>query len=297
MARTWSFLADPRTLHWLQRIARNPRVPPIALLGRMAGRGGRPTYYGVQWLLVSTVVDPWQSLVAESLPTGEVSRQNCEAQPSPADLPALRTLFDLRGSDKGSHHGYSSLYELLLPDPRAIRLLVEIGIGSNDSRIPSNMGPSGVPGASLRAFRDWGVGHVLGADIDSSILVQEDRIECFRVDQLSPPSFATLKDRIRSFGGFDFAVVDGLHSPFSDLSTLIELLPLMSAHGICVVEDVEKDAPIMSIWAYLIDHCPKWLDVVVVPFEHANALVLCGSYAAQEVRTKLAPLRQDVGPC
>ena len=87
------------------------------------------------------------------------------------------------GSDKGlSFHNYTELYHHLWSQQRyKIENLLEIGIGTNDVSMPSNMGPHGVPGASLRGWKEFfPLATIHGGDIDRKCFFEEDRIvTCF----------------------------------------------------------------------------------------------------------------------
>ena len=71
----------------------------------------------------------------------------------------LTELMNLYGSDKGgknNHHNYSDFYsEIFFHKRKEIKTLLEIGIGTNNTNLDSNMGNEGVPSASLRAWRDY----------------------------------------------------------------------------------------------------------------------------------------------
>ena len=67
----------------------------------------------------------------------------------------LKGKFNEYGSDKAGIHNYYLIYSCILHDPNSISSLMEIGLGTNNTDIPSNMGAHGKPGASLRAFRDF----------------------------------------------------------------------------------------------------------------------------------------------
>ena len=73
--------------------------------------------------------------------------------------------------------------------------ILEIGLGTNNVDVVSNMGRDGIPGASLRAFRDYLINSkIYGADIDKSILFSEERIETYFVDQTNDTSFENFDD-------------------------------------------------------------------------------------------------------
>jgi len=150
----------------------------------------------------------------------------------------LTEIMNKYGSDKGSFHGYTDIYENLIDKKRQnIDLVLEIGIGTNNPLLPSSMGKFGKPGASLRAWRDYlPNAHIIGLDIDMKILFSEKSITTHYVNQLSPKSFNLVKKEI--FKTIDLIIVDGLHTPRADFNSLVELLPLISSDGDFFIEDV-----------------------------------------------------------
>ena len=175
----------------------------------------------------------------------------------PADLkdPAesrdneLSKLFNSYGSDKSTHHDYDKIYEELLGHRRLkLRNIVEIGIGSNDLSTPQNMGLSGRPGGSLRAFRDWAPNAiVIGADLDGKTMFSERNIATCVVNQLHRKSFSQLKELLPS--GADLIVIDGLHTPRAEMNSLLELLPKLSPGGCFVIEDITSRAALL-LWPF-----------------------------------------------
>lgn len=156
------------------------------------------------------------------------------------DVDELGSLLEERGSDKSTEHDYFEIYGSILHGRRYDRFnLLEIGLGTNNLAIQSNMGLGGHPGASLRAFRDWAPqAHIVGADIDAGILFWEDRIETYWVDQTNPDSLAALAATVQD-RRFDLIIDDGLHLPHSNFNTIEALLPLLTDDGILVVEDID----------------------------------------------------------
>ncbi len=155
------------------------------------------------------------------------------------DCKELEKLFSYYGSDKAIAHDYHLIYSALLQLKRsqAARIL-EIGLGTNNINIRSNMGRYGKPGASLRAFRDWGEQfQVYGADIDLDILFTESRIETFFVDQTSTEALGDLAKRFEP-NSFDLIIDDGLHNPHANLNTLNFALKLVKDDGVIVIEDI-----------------------------------------------------------
>ncbi len=160
----------------------------------------------------------------------------------------LGNVFRLYGSDKSTHHDYEKIYSNLVPRHLA-RSILEIGIGSNNLDTPQNMGADGVPGASLRAWKSWFPNAtIIGGDIDSRILFQEDRISTYWVDQLSPQSIVDLCEQSRDM--FDIIIIDGLHTPIADLNSLIYTMPFVRSGGYIVIEDISPNSA-KSVWSFL----------------------------------------------
>jgi len=170
--------------------------------------------------------------------------------PTDKDTSDLAALFQQHGSDKSSLHNYHLLYGWILKNRRShsIRLL-EIGLGTNNVNIPSNMGLAGRPGASLRAFRDWAPNAaVFGADIDRQILFEEPRIRTRFVDQTAPDTLRQLKT---DFGtNFDLIIDDGYHRPVAGFPTVLECTDMLAQVGTIIVEDIdESDIPLWQLFA------------------------------------------------
>jgi hypothetical protein len=157
----------------------------------------------------------------------------------------LKELFDQHGSDKGdTYHRYHLLYGALLASTDASALL-EIGLGTNNVNVVSNMTSYGKPGASLRAFRDYLPGaQIYGADVDRGILFSEERISTFFVDQTDLDSFSALGAAVPA--EFDLIIDDGLHSPNANLATLAFGINRLKVNGYFLVEDIGPDA--LPIW-------------------------------------------------
>lgn len=186
----------------------------------------------------------------------------------------LKRLFDLHGSDKGSSHGYSLLYAWLLMkvDLNLDFRILEIGLGTNRTTMPSHMGPGGRPGASLRAWRDLGEGvEVVGLDVDRKILFSEERISTYFIDQLDPLTWASLPASVTE-RGFNLIVDDGLHAPLANLNTMIASLPLLRSGGVVVIEDVPNRA--LPVWTMARALTHESLEISVYQFSRANCVVI-----------------------
>ncbi len=154
----------------------------------------------------------------------------------------LTELMNQYGSDKGgknNHHNYSKYYsEIFFNRRKKIRNLLEIGLGTNNVNIASNMGKEGVPLASLRAWRDYFENaNIYGADIDRNILKNENRIKTFFVDQRDP---ATIKLLFQQIGeeNFDIIVEDGLHEYSANICFFENSIKFLSDDGIYIIEDI-----------------------------------------------------------
>jgi hypothetical protein len=175
-----------------------------------------------------------------------------ESGSTTTDTHELGRLFSQYGSDKATFHNYHLIYGQLLSGRRQDRIRVlEIGLGTNNLSVPSNMGAGGRPGASLRAFRDWAPNsEIFGADVDREILFSEERIRTAFVDQLRSE---TLRDLGSVFGrDFDVIIDDGYHRPSAGFRTILTCSEFLAPGGTLVVEDIEdSDLDLWQIFAWL----------------------------------------------
>lgn len=154
------------------------------------------------------------------------------------------------GSDKGAtskdsvsplpwnYHNYTDFYALLFDHCRNnITKVFELGIGTNNEDVPSSMTSAGSPGASLRMWREYFPNaDIVGADIDSRILFQEDRISTFEVDQTSRNSIKIMWDKIDT--QFDVMIDDGLHEYSANITFFENSFQKLISNGIYIIEDV-----------------------------------------------------------
>ena len=149
-------------------------------------------------------------------------------------------------SDKGhaniteSWHNYTTFYYSLFKDRRDTPLrLFELGLGTNNPNILSNMGPDGVPGASLYGWKEFfPLAQICGADIDKDILFQEDRIQTFYCDQTNPD---TIKEMWRDLDPFDIIIEDGLHTFAANVCFFENSIHKLNSNGYYIIEDVLKE--------------------------------------------------------
>ncbi len=156
--------------------------------------------------------------------------------------PKLTELMNYYGSDKGgrnNHHNYSEYYSEIFYQKRSeIKNFLEIGLGTSNEKLPSNMGKDGKPLASLRAWRDYFLNaNIYGADIDRDILRNEDRIKTYYVDQTNPD---TINEMFKVIGvnNFDIILEDGLHEFNANICFFENSIKYLATNGTYIIEDV-----------------------------------------------------------
>ena len=169
----------------------------------------------------------------------------------PQPREGLSALFFKYGSDKGSPynephpqtgwqpHTYADFYEMIFRFSRLhVERIFECGIGTTNPKILSSMGKLGMPGGSLRAWRDYFPNAtVIGADIDREILFSEERIQTFFLDQTNPDIIKQFWKELNS-EKFDVIIDDGLHE-FEAGRTLFEnSYQELRDGGIYIIEDI-----------------------------------------------------------
>jgi hypothetical protein len=163
----------------------------------------------------------------------------------------LCEIMDKNGSDKGSRpegsglpgHNYSRLYyDLFAPFSNDLINIFELGLGTNNIDIPSNMGSDGHPCASLRSWEQFFPnGNVFGADIDLDILIDGDRSKTFYCDQNSPKIISQMWGHKDLQMEFDFIIEDGLHEFNSNVMFLENSVHKIKKGGYYIIEDISID--------------------------------------------------------
>lgn len=160
----------------------------------------------------------------------------------------LTKLCEKYGSDKGgnfhkkyilgSGHTYTDYYFNLFIDKKNIyKNIFECGIGTNNLNIVSNMGKNGVPGASLRVWRDFFTNaDIYGADIDKDILFKENRIFTYEMNQLDKNSIQYVCNKITV--EFDLVIDDGLHKFDANICLFENFFYKVKKDGYYIIEDV-----------------------------------------------------------
>lgn len=185
---------------------------------------------------------------------------------------SLNLLFDNHGSDKGTYHGYTKVYQAIISQQLNTKkdiVIFEIGIGSNNLDMQSNMGLEGIPGASARAFRDFStkIKLIIG-DIDERILFDEERINSYFVDQLKTE---TLIDFF-NISKYDIAIDDGLHMLRSNLNFFVSALESKSSNSWIIIEDI--DLRDIKFWQNVSDISNYFSDSWIVKLNQSFQFVM-----------------------
>lgn len=155
----------------------------------------------------------------------------------------LGKLFKKYKSDKSTSHDYHKIYSHYIGKKDNF-VLVEIGIGTNNEDVISNMSNKGNPGASLYAFSDaYPNSKIIGCDVDKRVLFDEKNIVTYFLDQ---NDFKTYEILSIYKNNIDYLIDDGLHSQSANLNTLLFSLENLSKGGILFIEDIPEYA--LNVW-------------------------------------------------
>src|SRR6185312_6509823 len=158
-----------------------------------------------------------------------------------------------------------------------VKKVFECGLGTNNISLPSSMGENGIPGASLRVWRDYFPNaSIFGADIDRAILFEEERIRTYHIDQTDPASISVFWQEV-GLDGFDFMVDDGLHAFAAGSCLFNHSISRLADDGIYVIEDVT--IPDMLKYKRFFDHKNYNVHYVTlfrpyIPLEDNNLIVI-----------------------
>jgi len=181
------------------------------------------------------------------------SQSFCKNRAGLNNASKLKRLFNLYGSDKSKYHDYHYIYSSIFKNTSKVKKILEIGIGTNNTSMLSNMGERGKPGASLKAYRDFFKNsEIYGADIDSQILFKDERISTYYVDQTKERS---LKKLFKLIGNnFDLIIDDGLHSHTANLNVILSCIKFLKKGGCLVIEDIGLSSkPIWETVSFIVN--------------------------------------------
>lgn len=161
----------------------------------------------------------------------------------------LCKLFEEYGADKCLiyRHSYSTEYNKLLYEYReSYHNVLEIGVGTAPlmQRYLNKTGKKYVPGASLRAWRDYFVNaNIYGIDIEKDVLFTDDRIQCFYTDQSNKEQLHATINEIKKINGeisFDMILDDGSHDLNHMILSMCALEQYLTPNGYYIIEDVRS---------------------------------------------------------
>jgi len=153
------------------------------------------------------------------------------------------------GSDKGnanitsSWHNYTTFYHSIFKEMQDKPLRIfELGLGTNNLSVPSNMGENGKPGASLYGWREFFPNSkIYGADIDMNILFETDRIKTYYCDQTNPVIIKMMWNQTELVDGFDIIVEDGLHEYHANECFFENSVHKLNVGGYFIIEDILQE--------------------------------------------------------
>jgi hypothetical protein len=184
-----------------------------------------------------------------------------------AELNEIGRIFNIHRSDKsGPNHRYDLVYQDIFTELRSRKLIniLEIGIGTNNTDIMSNMGRNGSPGASLYSYRDFfPEANIFGADIDERILFNSERIQTAYVDQLKPETFNQMHIDLGK-PSLDLFIEDGLHSVAASLNSLNYAISVTKKNGYIILEDLHNPQQIWQNLCLLLDSFFQFQSVKLV---------------------------------
>lgn len=169
---------------------------------------------------------------------------------SDSDKTDLCYIMDKHGSDKASKpinsgsagHNYTQYYSDIFEKFRFEEInFFELGLGTNNVNVESNMGENGIPGASIFGWCEYFPNaNVFGADIDTGCLFSTDKIRTFYCDQNNPKIVRQMWDNKYLDFKFDIIIEDGLHTFDANITFFENSIHKLKRHGIYIIEDINN---------------------------------------------------------
>ena len=149
-------------------------------------------------------------------------------------------------SDKGhvnilrSHHNYTTFYHSIFKGLQSANLRIfELGLGTNNTDVQSNMGAQGRPGASLYGWNEYFPNSkIYGADIDKRILFNAENIKTFYCDQTKPEVIKKMWEEPELLEPFNIIVEDGLHTFSANVCFFENSIQKLASNGFYIIEDI-----------------------------------------------------------
>lgn len=164
----------------------------------------------------------------------------------PKESTILCEIMERNKSDKGKKdlencwHNYTTLYHQLFTNMRDDNIrMFELGLGTNNTNISSNMGTDGRPCASLYGWHEYFNNVTLfGADIDKDILIENEKFKTFYCDQTNPIDINNLWNNKELLENFDIIIDDGLHSYDANVIFFENSIHKLKNNGLYIIEDI-----------------------------------------------------------
>ena len=151
------------------------------------------------------------------------------------------------GSDKcnndiiNSLHNYTTFYYSIFNKIKDNKLRIfELGLGTTNINILSNMGNNGRPCASIYGWKEFFQNSLIfGADIDKDILISEDRIKTYYCDQTNPEIIKEMWSNYELEDNFDIIIEDGLHEFNANVCFFENSIHKLKSDGFYIIEDIK----------------------------------------------------------
>ncbi len=149
-------------------------------------------------------------------------------------------------SDKGNinrticSHNYTTFYYHIFKNIRHNNLRIfELGLGTNNIYMASNMGYNGRPGASLYGWSEFfSNSKIYGADIDGKILFNTNSIKTYYCDQTNPYVIKYMWNEAELKEDFDIIIEDGLHTFSANVCFFENSIHKLAKNGYYIIEDI-----------------------------------------------------------
>lgn len=198
---------------------------------------------------------------------GEKCHIKCEKNITPSykfnenQSTPLCEIMGRNSSDKGSinintsYHNYTTFYYSIFKELSNKKLRIfELGLGTNNVNILSNMGANGVPGASLYGWQEFFPNsEIFGADIDNHIQFNTDKIKTFYCDQTKPEIIQKMWTEPSLEDDFDIIIEDGLHEFYANVCFFENSIHKLKPNGYYIIEDIN-----ISIEQQFINKIKEW---------------------------------------
>ena len=167
----------------------------------------------------------------------------------------LCEIMERHGSDKSCKptwvdyegHNYTRFYSQLFNDIRTDNInFFELGLGTNNTDIPCNMGRLGTPGASLKGWKEYFPNaKIVGIDINPDCKSVENPDQNIFIEIGSQDDTSFLQSVCEKHGKFDLILDDGSHINEHIINSFQFLIDWVKPEGVYVVED-----SITSYWEH-----------------------------------------------